>query len=427
LPPGSPRGVPPRLALALGAGFAAAYLALGIHLHVHAPRLFARLDLAFDADVPSRIIDLTRAGGAHYRTQLHPLFVLLLNPIGLAVRALLRGLGTESSGRLAAIVLCALAGGTGVALFARLVGAWSASRAAAVAWSLVFGLSASQLVFASLPETFVFSGTTLLAVAVVVGDPRTRPPSRLLVAIASFGMAVSNLGAVGLARLEAAWSEGAGRALRSAVLLAITTIAATVPLAALQLFLYPRTVPFYAVGGVARDDHLSFYRPASAGDLAARLVDVGAHLAFFNLAAPRLLVHGAGTEWPTVDFPAAGPGAFRAAGAAHALAWAAVLAVALPGILRAGTSLPSPARALLSWLALHVLLHSVFGLSLFLYSCQWTFAVVALAALGFDRWVAAAPGRARAILAVPLALAALQALANAGVVADLVATFGRQG
>jgi len=427
LSPDSPRGVPGKVACALGAAFAVLYLALGLHLHQEAPRLFARLDLAFDADVPSRIIDLTRAGGAHYRTQLHPLFVLLLNPIGLLLRALLRGLGTESSGRLAAIAMCALAGGAGVGLFARLVGGWLASRAAALAWTLVFALSASQIVFASLPETFVFSGTTLLAAALVVGHPRGGFAGRLALSVASFGMAVSNLAAVGLLRLEAAWNDGPRRAFREAAVLVVATVAATVPLAALQLALYPRTVPFYEVGGVARDDHLSFYRSASAGAAATRLVEVTAHLAFFNLAAPRLYVHGAGSEWPTVDFAAAEAGALRTAGLGHAVVWAVVLVLAAATILGSRASLPPPARALLAWLGLHAVLHSVFGLSLFLYSCQWTFAVVALGALGFDRWTVASPARAMAAIGVPLFLASLQLAANAGLVADLVGTFRGQG
>jgi hypothetical protein len=410
-------------ALGLGAFFGALYLGVALVLDAQAPRLFARLDLAFDADVPSRIIDLTRAGGAHYRTQVHPLFVLLLNPIGLLLRAVLRGVGTPDSGRIAAVLLTAVAGGGGVALFARLLGGFI-PRAAAIAWTVVFGLSASQIVFGALPETFVFSGLALLAVAVVVGDVARPFPLRLAVAVACFGMAVSNLAAVALVRAEAVLRDGWRAALRSGLSLAALTVLATLPLAALQQALYPRSVAFYDVGRVARDDHLSFFRPESAGAAAARLVDLGAHLFFFNLAAPRLLVHGQGTQWPTVDFPSFSWPALRPAGAIHVVAFSATLALAAVGLWRSQRSLPAPALALLAWLGLHAILHSAFGLSLFLYSCHWTFAVVALAALGLDRWCAGARVRPLVAAGVPTALALLQLATNTALLSDLVSVFG---
>lgn len=413
-----------RAAAALGLAFFLAYLGVGLALSDRAPRLFGRLDLAFDADVPSRIIDLTRVGGAHYRTRLHPLFVLLLNPMGLGLRALLRGVGADASGRLAAIVLTAAAGGSAVGLFSRLLDRWGLPRAAVLAWGLVFGLSASQVVFAVLPETFVFSGLALLLVAVVVGNPRSGAGARVLAGVACFGMAVSNLAAVGLVQLEAALWTGRRAAFRSAVRLVAATVVISALLAALQLWLYPRSVPFYATSGVARDDHLSVYRPSSVGDAAARLADVGAHLFLFDLAAPRLQVERPGTEWPSVDFPPLSLAALRPAGLVHAVIWGTVLGGAARGLWRRRRALPTPALSLIAWLALHAGLHSVFGLSLFLYSCHWTFAVLALAALGFTPQGEAPMPAWRGPVVVPLTLALLQLATNAALVAELLAVFG---
>ena len=63
--------------------------------------------------------------------------------------------------------------------------------------------------------------------------------------------------------------------------------------------------------------------------------------------------------------------------------------------------------ALALWLASQAALHTVFGSSLFLYSCQWTFAVIALTAVGIDR---VAPKRG--VDAALLALVAVQAWTN---------------
>src|SRR5262245_64999429 len=98
-------------------GFFALYSGLGVAFHRNAPMAFAYLDQIFDADVPSRIIDLTRFAGPHHRTQYHPLLVLLLNPVGVALKALFRGFDVEQAGRLAALLLCALAAAAGVAAF----------------------------------------------------------------------------------------------------------------------------------------------------------------------------------------------------------------------------------------------------------------------------------------------------------------------
>jgi hypothetical protein len=409
--------------LALGAAFFLLYSALGLTLHSRAPRLFARLDLAFDADVPSRIIDLTRVGGAHYRTQLHPLFVLVLNPLGLAVRGGLRALGVEPSGRLAAILLTSAAGAAGVALFFAWLRRRSTSGPHPWLWALLFGLSSSQMVFGALPETFVFSGLSLLAAILAVSDPGRSATLRLAASVACFGMALSNVGAVFVARADGLWKEGRQAAVLAATKLAVVTVVVTVPLAALQLWIYPRTVPFFAWGGVSRDDHLSFYHPTSIGDVLAHAADVGAHLFLFNLAAPRLQVLGAGTEYPTVDFPDASWSAFRPVGLAHAGLWAVLLLVAALGLLSSRGALTPPVRAVALWLGMNAALHTAFGVSLFLYSCHWTFAVVGLAALGNEAWAAEVPSRRLLVLAALALVLTLQATANAQLFAELVSVF----
>jgi hypothetical protein len=408
----------------LGASFFLLYSGLGLTLQARAPRLFMRLDLAFDADLPSRIIDLTRVGGAHYRTQLHPLFVLLLNPLGLLLRAGLRGLGIESSGRLAAILLTAAAGATGVGLFLAWLRRARIGGGRSWLWALLFGLSSSQMVFGTLPESFVFSGLSLVAAFFVLSVPERPLVSRLLAAIACFGMALSNLGAVVLARADALWrKEGRGAALLAASRLMGATVAVTALLAAVQLWIYPRTVPFYAWTGVAHDDHSSFYRPSTIGEAIAHAGNVGANLFLFNLAAARLEVQGAGTEYPSVDFPDAAWSAFRPSGVAHLLPWTLLLGVAACGLFMTRREWTPPVRGVLLWLLTNAALHSVFGVSLFLYSCQWTFAVVALAALGSEGWAGDLRSRRRIVQGALMLAIALQAVANGTLFAELVSVF----
>src|SRR5687767_12903924 len=102
----------------LAAFFFVLYLASGLLFHFRAPVLFEHLDQVWDADLTTRIADLTRRQGPHEHAPFHPLFVLLLNPPGRLLRAVLRAGGVaESSGRVAAIMMCAAAGGAAVAGF----------------------------------------------------------------------------------------------------------------------------------------------------------------------------------------------------------------------------------------------------------------------------------------------------------------------
>jgi hypothetical protein len=61
--------------------------------------------------------------------------------------------------------------------------------------------------------------------------------------------------------------------------------------------------------------------------------------------------------------------------------------------------------------------------SLFLYSCQWTFAVVALGAIGSEAWARGGPSRPRVLLAALVLVLVLQAWANAQLFAELVSVF----
>ena len=71
----------------------------GSAFHFQSPRIFFYIDEVFDADIPSRIIDLTRVQGPHSRSQYHPAFVLLLNPLGFGLRTWPSGAASASKAR----------------------------------------------------------------------------------------------------------------------------------------------------------------------------------------------------------------------------------------------------------------------------------------------------------------------------------------
>ena len=144
--------------LAFGASLA---LYFGIGQALAPGRMFERPDLALGTDVPRVIADLTRFEANHYRTKVHPLFVILLNPLGLALKELL------GAPRPAALLLNAGAGALGVALFHLLLRRLGVAWIRAILWTALFALSSSQLFFGSIPETYAFSGASLLLLFVM--------------------------------------------------------------------------------------------------------------------------------------------------------------------------------------------------------------------------------------------------------------------
>jgi hypothetical protein len=411
---------PSRAPLVLGLLFFAFYMAFGLALYFHAPRLFRYLDQVFDADVPSRVIDLTHARGGHERTQFHPLFVLILNPIGTVLRAALRAAGASAVGseRLAAVFMCASAGGVTVALFFRLLGRLGCDRTWALLGTLIFGLSASEILFASVPELFPFSALALVLLFYSCAGDHPPKDGLVLTGVLAFSMVVTNIVAVVLARSRWLSLRPPLGALRALALFTVVVVTLTAGLSVVQSFLYPGTVSFLRIEPLAGPDRHSFVWPSGLHDAAQRAQELFAYFMVFDLAAPRLVV----TELPprtVVDFPDVGLAALRGIGMAQVTLWLGLLVTATGGWRRYREP---PMVALGLWVAFNVLLHSVFGTSLFLYSCQWTFAVVGLVVVALCH-VSRQGAMRRSLLVATTVLVGLQGANNLQFMADLLRAF----
>jgi len=413
-----------REALAFGLAFVLAYAALAALFFHRTPRLFEHLDQVFDADLGLLTVDLTRPQGPHERTHVHPLLVLLFNPLGSALRKLLGRSGVDLAGRLAAGLVCAAAGGAAVGAFRVLLHRLGVRPGLARACTLVFGLSATQIVFSSLPESFALSALSLIVVFTVAAGPQAAEAGRTAAGVACFGINIVNLGAVALARAAGlGWRGHLRRALvATAKHVAIVLLLAGL-LAVVQRALYPTASPFFVPEPLAPAYRLSLTGTLSPAEAAVRAADVVSHLGFACLAAPRVVVDE--TPWPrvVVDFPPVPLLHPRPASAVHAAVWTLLLALAARGLVR-GRAVRSPiVTALLVWLAFEIVFHFFFGTSLFLFSGQWTFALVAVVAAGLETEAAASSGRARGIGAALVLLAALQLAANASLVLDVLRVF----
>ncbi|HXY38525.1 MAG TPA: hypothetical protein VEQ10_02595 [Vicinamibacteria bacterium] len=391
-----------------GAGTLLAFLLAGVvYLAAGLPLLTTRAYEAdvFDADAKRVVHDLARHDGTHYRTKVHPLFVLCLNPLGLALKAAL------VRPRLAALALNAAAAGAAVVLFRALLLRLGIAAPRAWLWTGLFATSATQVFFGLLPESYSFSSAALLLVFVAFAAGAAFP-ARLVAATAAFAMTVTNLAAAPLLAALAPAETGDRLRFRAARGLGLATLVLllAVPLSLLQKRLYPGADVFFLPASVSEEENYLF-RPGGLADVARRGSELAASVVFANLAAPTLVVSERADEPPVTRF-----GSPRPAGWAHAGLWAAALALALAGLARQRAWRRPLVVALAGWVGFNAVLHFVYGETLFLYSAHWTFAVIAIAAVGVEAMAA------RRRLAVPLALSlliGLQVWTNAAFVRDL--------
>lgn len=400
--------------------FTLAYAALATTFFSRAPRIFDYLDQVFDADLGLWTIYLTHLKGPFFHNPVHPLIPLLLLPWGAALRELLRWCGVEMAGRLAAGLLCAVAGGATVGAFRLLLEGLGVGAARARAFTLVFALSATQVVFSSLPESYAFSALTLVIVFWTATPPRRSLAARLSAGVVSFGVTTTNLVAVALAHLD--WRRDGQRAPRMALRSTGLVFLAAAAVAVLQQALFPGARPFFLTGPLRGGYASSLVHFHSTRDLAERAATVATHVVFVGLAAPRVTVDEVSRPRVSIDFERSPIPALRPAGAAHAVLWGVLVATAGWGLRRGGNEKSGVSIALLGWLAFVGALHLFFGASLFLYSGHWVFALVALTAVGLE--AAAAGGvRGRVVDAVVVLCLVLQSAANASFVADVLHVF----
>jgi hypothetical protein len=409
---------PPRpgiAALAFFALFLALYFAVATRFA--GGRMFGRAGLVLGTDAPRVIADLTRYDANHYRTKVHPLFVILLNPPGTLLKEWI------GQPRVGAMLLNSGFAALGVALFHLLLRLWGVAAGRASLWTVLFGLSASQIFFGSLPETYAFSGAALLLLYVLFAAGLASGARFVAAGVFAFGMTVTHLALAVWLRARCVAAGGGLWALAPRLVRYTAAVAAvTAGLGMLQALWYPRARLFFGPAAL-REEAQYVFLPESASALAARAADVVANAFVFNLAAPALQVDKAGHRYPKTSFPPPSPAALRPTGVAHGLLWSALLWAAAACGARHALHRHAAVQALLGGVAFHLALHSVYGEALFLYSCHWTFGVLASAALAIERGLVAQPAWTRRATVVLVALAALQAANNAAFLYELYSIY----
>lgn len=208
---------------------------------------FKEFSILFQFDTPRVINDMTTFSAKHGRTNVHPLYVLLINPIGELVEILI------GSHLTAAVFLNSFLGALGVTLGYIFFLSLRNKIIDAVLLTFLFGISTSQLILSIVPETYSLAICSLLVTYILfVQSIKKETPHLLLWVLAgvfSLGVTTTNFiqTAICFGISNITFSErnkwltwGRKMLVFSVGVLSITTLFSII-----QKGIYPTSIPFY--------------------------------------------------------------------------------------------------------------------------------------------------------------------------------------
>jgi len=359
--------------LLLGGAFLVVYAAVGWAFLQRG--LFSCQNLLFDADVVRVTDDMTRWSAKHWRSSVHPIFPLMLLPLGAPAAHVMPA-------ELVALALVVVAGASTVTLAGATLRTLVPELEAALL-TVLYASSASSLFMFSIIDSFAFSA---LGIAATLYAIRTRSSAAraLPCAILSFGAVITNLVHVLLAPLLASRGGLRERA-RESVLLGCWTVGVTAVLAAVQWMIVPNTPHFMLPTWLTTERR---YAPnvSTAGSMLSRLDEVLVGFFGHAFAAPEpAFVRRAGFGLDWVSFAdRQGPSGYTQASGLLALLIAGLLAWASYVNLSRGAS-RTETLAVGGAIGFHLTLMLAYGSEPMLYSPLWMLSLVLWVGLALAR------------------------------------------
>ncbi|HEV7402166.1 MAG TPA: hypothetical protein VGO11_04535 [Chthoniobacteraceae bacterium] len=346
----------------------------GIYLHIGMAmeeRGTLRNNMFFHSDIGRVIGDIARPHAPHERTSVHPLFVLLTHPFGAGLAYLTK------SPPVAAVTLNSLVGGLSVALaclFFRITGV-SLRRSALGA--LFLGLTASNLYFGSAPETYIFS---LVSIIVLFIGAARRPGAWsyfLPAGILSFGVLITN-GALAVITYGVSLARPVGwvRRLSLAALLGVSILAVSTVLALVQKQIWPGSDLFFRPAALKREEGFESDRRTwqLVGQREALLLR---YVLVFDFIAPKTYINKEKPTRPALQISTKSLTALPAWGRVAAVIWGGLMLCAVWLTAKNKLYRQPVILGLLLCILDNLILHTLYGDDLFLYSCNTCFTMAA--------------------------------------------------
>lgn len=307
----------------------------------------------FQSDLQRVVSNMLDTGISHYRTNVHPIYSLVVHPLVWLLSKVWPGTDLETVQRFQAGV----AGLWALSLYAlwRLM---RFSRAEAAVFVL-FGLSCSAAIYwFAIPETYGLGSLSLIQVLIVAAWGATRAVSdRLLVisSAASLSITITNwMGGLALTVVK--------RPLKDAVRLGIRVLVIMAVLAVVQKIFFPTASLFF----LGSREELSYINHKDGGTVLDKLAVLLAHLVVMPQQATLPAPNAPYWMQTSVQHAALGSGGPWSLPAL--VAWIALLAAGIWGAVRSFAQQADVLKVLGLVLAGQVGLHLLYGDETFLYS-----------------------------------------------------------
>jgi len=231
--------------------FFALYAYCGIKLGE--TKAFEGINLLFELDCPLVIDDMTAPQANHYRTNVHPLYVIFFNPFGSFLKNIVQ------SKILAATLINSFTGALGVFLTSIFFLFFTKNYFNSLLFGCLFGLSASQFFFGVIPETFSANTVSLILTYLLFFLCLLRKKvyflAWILAGVFTFGMLITNfiqtliLFVIVIFKIYKKKNTGLSKTFTIFVYLALVGWICTV-LAIIQKILYPTSGLFFMAASI---------------------------------------------------------------------------------------------------------------------------------------------------------------------------------
>lgn len=152
-------------------------------------KMLSSFNVLFGTDIPRVINNLTDYSPEYNRTVVHPLFVLFLNKIGVFLSWCFNTPIT------AVEIMTSIAGAVCVCLMFILLLLLDVEMIGAFILSLIFGFTSGQMLYASIPETYIFAAATLIIGVIAYVYVNKKEKNHILLplsGILTFGITITN-------------------------------------------------------------------------------------------------------------------------------------------------------------------------------------------------------------------------------------------
>ncbi len=286
----------------------------------------------------------------------HPLAHLIFRPL-----VIFLSLFTAGDRFHANLILLALAGGGCVFLAWKILRQVSGNQAFTVLFASLLGLSASHLVFASVIESYIFSTLSLLFFIWLLLNNK---PVYWMVAtgVVTLGITITNIAQQALTALFVQKNYRKVAILFSAIILF------AMGLNIISRFIYPLTEYFFIPQNLTGEQRFSQEINLKRAGLMAENILV------YNIAAPQPY-SSIRNEMPRFNFLNGTIGEYAWFGWPALICWTIILIMAFFRSFR-NPACRDISIAMLACLAFNFLLHIGYGVEPFLYSADWTYALI---------------------------------------------------